>query len=90
MLSHHWLYLLKERAYRLERRFGCGYSPTFFFVQPNASAGAPIGDAHKQLLTALTDLKSWHDRDAVTREIMVGLLEVRSNVQKLAAKHKLE
>lgn len=54
------------------------------------TAGAPIGAALKQLLTALTDLKSWTDRYTLTKEVMRGMLGVRSNVHELSAKYKLK
>lgn len=53
-------------------------------------AGAPVGEAHKQLLTALADLKSWTDRSVLTKELMHGMLKVRSNVQELAAKYNFK
>ena len=57
---------------------------------PFLLAGAPIAEAHKQLLDALADLKSWTDRSAVTKELMLGMLKVRSNVQDLAAKYSFK
>lgn len=56
----------------------------------HAHAGAPTGDAHKHLLTAATDLKFWTDRYTLTKEVMLGMLEVRSNVHELSAKYKLK
>ena len=53
-------------------------------------SGAPIDGAHKQLVTALTDLRNWTDRSNVTKEMMLEMLKVRSNIQDLAAKHKLK
>ncbi len=53
-------------------------------------AGAPSDLIHKQLIPALTDFKSWTDRSAVTKELMLRILKARSNVQELAAKYKFE
>lgn len=54
------------------------------------ASGAPIGDAHKQLITALTDHKSWSDRSKGTKDMMYQMLKVRSSMQELAAKHKVQ
>ncbi|KAL3141196.1 hypothetical protein ABBQ38_003536 [Trebouxia sp. C0009 RCD-2024] len=52
--------------------------------------GAPVGEAHKQLLTALIDHKSWSDRSKDTKDMMYQMLKVRSSMQELAAKHKVQ
>lgn len=56
----------------------------------SCAAGAPIGEAHKQLLTALIDHKSWSDRSKGTKDMMYQMLKVRSSMQELAAEHKLQ
>ena len=48
-----------------------------------------ITDAHKQLISALTDLKSWRDKAKEIKELLYRMLQNRASMQELAAKHNV-
>ena len=48
-----------------------------------------ISDAHKHLISALTDMKSWRDRAKEIKDLLYRMLQNRASMQELAAKHNV-